>query len=81
VAALSIRDLDDAVREKLRIRAAQHGKSMESEIRDILTAAVAEDTPANDLFSALTDRFARLGGVDLELPAGSTPPRAASLPQ
>ncbi|ASW53445.1 Arc family DNA-binding protein [Plantactinospora sp. KBS50] len=81
MAALSIRDLDDAVREKLRIRAAQHGRSMEAEIRDILTAAVADEAPGNDLFSALTERFARLGGVELELPARSTPPRAASLPE
>lgn len=81
MAALSIRDLDDAVREKLRRRAAQHGRSMEAEIRDILTAAVAEDAPATDLFSALTDRFARLGGVELDLPARSTPPRPASLPE
>ncbi|GAB3813085.1 FitA-like ribbon-helix-helix domain-containing protein [Micromonospora zhanjiangensis] len=79
--ALSIRDLDDAVREKLRIRAAQHGRSMEAEIRDILTAAVAEDTPGNDLFSALTDRFTRLGGVEMNLPARSTSPRAARLPE
>jgi plasmid stability protein len=81
MAALSIRDLDDAVREKLRLRAAQHGRSMEAEIRDILTAAVTEDAPATDLFGALTDRFARLGGVDLDLPARSTPPRAAALPE
>jgi antitoxin FitA len=81
MAALSIRDLDDAVREKLRLRAAQHGRSMEAEIRHILTAAVAEDAPATDLFSALTDRFARLGGVELDLPTRSTPPRAASLPE
>jgi antitoxin FitA len=81
MAALSIRDLDDAVREKLRLRAAQHGRSMEAEIRDILTAAVAEDAPATDLFNALTDRFSRLGGVELDLPARSTSPRAASLPE
>lgn len=81
MAALSIRDLDDAVREKLRLRAAQHGRSMEAEIRAILTAAVAENAPATDLFSALTDRFAKLGGVELDLPARSTSPRAASLPE
>lgn len=80
MAAVSIRDLDDAVREKLRIRAARHGKSMESEIRDILTAAVADDVQARDLFSSLSERFARLGGVDLDLPARSTSPRAADLP-
>lgn len=81
MAALSIRDLDDVVRERLRRRAAQHGRSMEAEVRDILTAAVADEEPADDLFSALTDRFARLGGVELDQPVRSTSPRAASLPE
>jgi plasmid stability protein len=79
VAALSIRDLDDSVKEKLRLRAAQHGRSMEAEIRAILTSAVTDEAPRTDLFSALTERFARLGGVDLDLPPRATPPRAANL--
>ena len=78
MAALSIRDLDDSVKEKLRLRAARHGRSMEAEIRLILTAAATEDErPHNDLFSALTERFTQLGGVDLDLPARTIPPRAA----
>nr|WP_296071643.1 Arc family DNA-binding protein [uncultured Actinoplanes sp.] len=78
MAALSIRDLDDSVKEKLRLRAARHGRSMEAEIRLILTEAATEDErPRNDLFSALTERFAQLGGVDLDIPARTTPPRAA----
>lgn len=77
MAALSIRDLDDAVKEKLRLRAARHGRSMEAEIRLILTAAATEDEPRTDLFSALTERFAQLAGVELDLPARATPPRAA----
>jgi len=81
MAALSIRDLDDSVREKLRLRAAEHGRSMEAEVRAILTAAVADDAPKPDLFTALTARFARLGGVDLDVPPRSTPPRAADLPE
>jgi plasmid stability protein len=81
MAALSIRDLDDAVKEQLRIRAARHGRSMEAEIRAILTSAVAEEAPQTDLFSALTERFTRLGGLDLDLPARATPPRAADLPE
>jgi plasmid stability protein len=76
MAALSIRDLDDSVKEKLRLRAARNGRSMESEIRLILTAAVTEEAPGADLFSALTERFAQLGGVDLDIPARTTPPRA-----
>jgi plasmid stability protein len=80
VAALSIRDLDDDVRERLRIRAARHGRSMEAEVRAILTAAVAEPEPEQSLVPALLARFARLGGVDLPIPARSTPARGAQLP-
>lgn len=81
MAALSIRDLDDSVKEKLRIRAARHGRSMEAEIRAILTSAVSDEAPRTDLFSALTERFTRLGGADLDLPARATPPRTADLPE
>jgi antitoxin FitA len=81
MAAVSIRDLDDSVREKLRIRAARHGRSMEAEMRVILTAAVIDEETRPSLFNALVDRFARLGGVDLDLPKRDTPPRAASLPE
>ncbi len=81
MAALSIRDLDDTVKEKLRLRAARNGRSMESEIRAILTSAVTDEAPRTDLFAALTERFGRLGGVDLDLPARTTSPRAAVLPE
>jgi antitoxin FitA len=50
---------------------------MEAEIRLILTAAAIEEVPGTDLFSALTERFGQLGGVDLDLPARTSPPRAA----
>ena len=40
MADLSIRGLDDEVRERIRLRAARHGRSMEAEIRVILTDAV-----------------------------------------
>jgi plasmid stability protein len=35
-ATLTIRSVDAALKERLRIRAAQHGHSMEAEVRDIL---------------------------------------------
>lgn len=79
MAAVSIRDLDDSVREKLRLRAARHGRSMEAEMRAILTAAVTEETPRAGLFTVLADRLAQLGGVELDLPPRVTPPRAAQL--
>lgn len=80
VAAVSIRDLDDDVRERLRVRAARHGRSMEAEIRAILAEAVREPDPVENLFTALLDRFAGIGGVELDVQSRSTRPRAADLP-
>ncbi len=79
MAALSIRGLDDDVRERLRVRAARHGRSMEAEIRVILTDAVRGPVPSPDLFGALLDRFGDLGGVDLELAPRTNPVRALDL--
>ncbi|CAN5194187.1 plasmid stabilization protein [soil metagenome] len=79
MAAISIRNLDDRVRERLRIRAARHGRSMESEIRTILADAVRERDQEPGLFHAMLDRFAEIGGVELDVPARETPVRAADL--
>ena len=79
MAAVSIRDLDDTVRERLRVRAAQHGRSMEAEIRAILSDAVGVPSQALGLGRALHTRFAAAGGVDLELPSRTDRPRAATL--
>ena len=82
MAAVSIRNLDDRVRERLRIRAAAHGRSMEAEIREILVEAVSEPEESNGLFVTLLDRFGGVGGVggvELDLPARTTPVRSADL--
>jgi plasmid stability protein len=79
VAALSIRDLDDEVRERLRVRAAQHGRSMEAEIRAILVEAVMDSGDTESLFDSLGARIGALGGVELELPE-RTAARRTDLP-
>ena len=79
MAAMSIRDLDDEVRDRLRVRAAANGRSMEAEARAILTAAVSEPTDQRGLFVTLIDSFRELGGVDLDLPPRNAPARAADL--
>ena len=79
MAAVSIRGLDDQVRERLRVRAARHGRSMEAEIRAILVDAVTEPSTSQGLFTTLLDRFGDIGGVELELPSRTTPARAADL--
>lgn len=79
VSAVSIRNLDNRVKERLRLRAARHGRSMEAEMRVILTEAVRDTGDEAGLVPALMDRFAELGGVELEIPARSAQPRAAKL--
>lgn len=79
MAAVSIRKLDDEVKERLRRRAAAHGRSMESEIRAILVEAVTEPDEQPGMLFTLMERFVELGGVDLEVPARTTPARAADL--
>jgi antitoxin FitA len=61
---LTVRDLDPEVKEKLRRRAARHGRSMEAEARLILAAAVeAADEPV-DLVASIRKHFA---GTRIEL--------------
>ena len=77
MSALSIRNLDDRVKERLRVRAAGHGRSMEAEVRAILTDAVAEPGETAGMFQAIMDCFGEQGGVELDLPPRATGPRAA----
>lgn len=79
MSAVSIRKLDDRVKERLRVRAARHGRSMEAEMRAILTEAVSGPEEEGGLLQALFDQFGALGGVDLDMPSRGTPPRAADL--
>lgn len=79
MATLTIRNLDAALKERLRVRAARHGHSMEAEVRDILQETLTEpEHPAVNLYQRIRSRFAPLGGVDLELPRrepAGEPPR------
>ena len=70
MATLTIRSVDAALKERLRVRAARHGHSMEAEMRQILETTLAEPvgSPQPNLAEAIRRRFAPLGGVDLELP-------------
>lgn len=77
MAALTIRNLDEAVKRRLQARAAHHGLSMEAEARAILTEAVGEPADSAGLFTALLERFGAVGGIDLELPDRTEPAHAA----
>ncbi|WP_444461483.1 FitA-like ribbon-helix-helix domain-containing protein [Rhodobacter capsulatus] len=69
MASITIRNLDDDVKRRLRVRAAEHGRSMEEEVRDILRLSVAAPETPRNLGQAIHARFVALGGVDLEPPS------------
>ena len=77
MATLMIRDLEDAVKTRLRVRAAHNGRSMEAEARAILRAALTEPATRRGLGSRIRQRFADLDDVDITLPPRAEQPRAA----
>ena len=71
MASITIRNLDNLIKEQLRIAAAHNGHSMEEEARLILGRALATVDGAGGLGSRIRNRFRDIGGVDLDLPARS----------
>jgi plasmid stability protein len=69
MSSITIRNLDPAIKERLRIRAAERGHSMEAEARRILQTTLTPSVkpPGPSLFDRIHARFAPLGGVELEL--------------
>jgi plasmid stability protein len=74
---LTIRQLDERTHARLRRRAAEHGRSVEAEVRAILDAAV--NLPEQNLLLSLHASFADVGGVDLEVPSRTDEPRPVDL--
>lgn len=69
MATMTIRNIDDQLKARLRVQAAQHNRSMEDEARDILRAALSvEPTRPTSLAAAIRARIEPLGGIDLDLP-------------
>jgi plasmid stability protein len=69
MASITIRNLDDDLKHRLRVQAAVHGRSMEEEARDILRCALnVELTPPRNLAEEIHLLFAPLGGWELDLP-------------
>lgn len=69
MATMTIRNLDDKLKARLRVQAARHGRSMEDEARDILRTALSTEAESGaSLYEAIRARFEPLGGVELALP-------------
>jgi plasmid stability protein len=84
MASITIRNLDDELKTRLRLRAAQHGHSMEEEVRGILrqilsTSAEAELPLAQRVQARFAAVYQQHGAVDkLPIPARRAPRAAPS---
>ncbi|HKF49765.1 MAG TPA: hypothetical protein VKB38_20560 [Terracidiphilus sp.] len=72
MATITVRNLDEKIKRKLQLRAALNGRSMEAEAREAITAharsAPPGRMPEGGLGTAIRKRFAKYGGVELEIP-------------
>ncbi|GAA1573612.1 plasmid stabilization protein [Kribbella hippodromi] len=71
MASIIVRNLDDKVKHRLRVRAARHGRSMEAEARAIIVEAIGTDEDEPNILQRLHERFSELGGVELDIPPRS----------
>ncbi|KQP35005.1 FitA-like ribbon-helix-helix domain-containing protein [Methylobacterium sp. Leaf100] len=73
--SLTIRNLDPGLKERLRVRAARNGQSMQAEARHILEGALGEsnDRQAGNLYERIRARFAPLGSIEIDVPARGPP--------
>ena len=80
MAVLTIRNLDESIKGRLRVRAASRGRSMEEEARQILRTALSEP-PASpgDFAERIRRRFAKIGDVELPV-AAREPVREPAMP-
>ena len=79
MSTLTIRNVDPAIKDKLRLVAAAHGRSMEEEVRSILRMVLTQPMATDGLASRIPARLSALGGVRLDLPERTETARAADL--
>lgn len=69
MATMTIRNLDDGLKQRLRVRAARHGRSMEEEAREILRTSLSAESPHREsLIKSIRAKINPLGGIDLQPP-------------
>lgn len=69
MSAITIRKLPDEVKQRLRMRAAANGRSMESEAREILVSTLQENAKSDlSWIEQLIQLGERYGGIELEIP-------------
>ena len=67
MASITLRNLDESTKRKLKIRAAMNGRSMEQEAREILKSTLSQAAKKKaNLAERIREIFGPLGGVELE---------------
>ena len=73
MASLTLRNIDESLKVKLRIMAAANNRSMEEEARQILRIHLLEERCAKGIGTGISKRFSKLGGIELPLSQRSYP--------
>lgn len=81
MATLTIRDFDEELKARLRVRAAENGRSMEAEVRAILAEVLVRPKPAGGMGSRIRQRFSDVEDVTFEPRPRTEPARVAELPE
>jgi plasmid stability protein len=82
MATLTIRNLDDDLKDRLRRRAAANERSVQDEVRVILASALAgQAKPQHGIGQSIAAYFSSIDGDNVDLPARVDLPRAADLPE
>ena len=72
MASITIRNLNEDVKKRLRKQAAENGRSLEAEAREILSRNAngrAAPKTGLDLIRGIREVVEKYGGVDLEIPS------------
>ena len=73
---LTIRNIDETTRVRLKVLAATNGRSMEAELREIVAKATSEVRSRHNIGKSIHKRFKKMGGVELAVPPRSKPKSA-----
>ena len=67
MASITIRNLDEGIKQRLRVRAAEHGHSMEQEARNLLQTGLARPPQTGEeLYRSIRAKVERIGGIELD---------------
>jgi plasmid stability protein len=82
MATLTVRNLQDDVKRRLKIAAAERGLSMEEHVRQLLHRSLEPRLVGqSNLYAGIRELFADMGDVELDIPPRTDMPREVELPE